>query len=394
MPIFTKQGGGDMRSSLLPPEILPLFDDAFVRSCDLHEEYVFRLTLDVFRATGLAPVCGTPVTIDDAIAKAGLDARASRVPLDWILRELAARGVLQTSTQGMEVRYQLPGDLPELDAASVRDAQERHDPAALPSYAIASLAAAHYPEVLRGETTGDKVLFGPDRIGTWSDYFSNANLLYAISNTIGAIACDAALPPGGGAILELGGGLGSAAVALLARLRSKGRAGDVASYRFTEVSIPFLRRGQKSLPAEFPETPFAFARLDMNKPFAGGGVAPGSLALVHGVNTLHVAADLAFTLREIKTALAPGGVVVISECVRPFPGQPVYVEFVFNLLDAFREPVLDPAWRPNGGFLTPEQWTAGLEANGFRDVRIVPDIAAIREVYPSFVVAAVVATAG
>ena len=82
---------------------------------------------------------------------------------------------------------------------------------------------------------------------------------------------------------------------------------------------------------------------------------------------------------------------MISECVRPFPNQPVYVEFVFNLLQAFRSPVLVPEWRPNGGFLTPEQWTKALEANGFRDVRIVPDISAIRNVYPSFVVAAVVA---
>ena len=129
----------------------------------------------------------------------------------------------------------------------------------------------------------------------------------------------------------------------------------------------------------------------MNKPFEEAGVVPGAYALVHGVNTLHVATDLAFTLGEVRSALAPGGAVVISECVRPFPGQPVYVEFVFNLLEAFREPVLDAGWRPNGGFLTPEQWTAALEASGFCDVRIVPDIAVIRDVYPSFVVAAVVA---
>jgi SAM-dependent methyltransferase len=145
------------------------------------------------------------------------------------------------------------------------------------------------------------------------------------------------------------------------------------------------------LPELFPEVPLAFALLDMNKPFAAAGVAPGAFALVHGVNTLHVATDLAFTLGEIREALAPGGAVVISECVRPHPNQPVYVEFVFNLLQAFREPVLVPGWRPNGGFLTPEQWTAALEANGFRDVRIVPDIIAIRDVYPNFVVAAVVA---
>jgi SAM-dependent methyltransferase len=386
------RGSLDLRAALLPPDILPLFSDSFVRSCDLYEEYVFRQTLDVFRRSGLEAVCARPVTTDEAIEQAGFLASAARVPLDWILRGLAARGVLHESGKGPAVRYRLPGDLPELDAAAVREEQTRHDPSALPSYAIAALAAEHYPEVLRGETTGEMVLFGPNTIGAWFDYFSNANVLYAISNAIGAIACDAALPAVGGAILELGGGLGSGAEALLTRLRAKGRAAEVSSYRFTEISLPFLRRGQKSLTEGFPEVPIAFARLDMNKPFAEGGVAPGAYALVHGVNTLHVATDLAFTLGEARAALAPSGSIVISECVRPFPAQPVYVEFVFNLLVAFREPVLVPGWRPNGGFLTPEQWTAALEANGFRDVRIVPDIAVIRDVYPSFVVAAVVAS--
>jgi len=377
------------RAPVLPPDVVPLFNDAFVRSCFLYEEYVFRLTLDVFRRTGLEAVCARPVTTDEAIAKAELHARVARVPLDWILRELAARGVLHTSVDGAAVRYRLPGDLPELDAASVRATQAAHDPSSLPSYTIAALAAEHYPEVLRGETAGESVLFGPDRIGAWFDYFSNTNTLYAISNAIGAIACDAALPEAGGAVLELGGGLGSGADALLSRLGAKGRASCVSSYRFSEISLPFLRRAQKSLTAGFPETPFAFARLDMNKPFADAGVQPGTYALVHGVNTLHVASDLAFTLGEVRRALAPGGALVISECVRPFPGQPVYVEFVFNLIEAFREPVLDAGWRPNGGFLTPEQWTAALLANGFRDVGLVPDIVANRDDYPAFVIAAV-----
>jgi SAM-dependent methyltransferase len=382
-------------TELLPPEMLPLFDGAFVRSCELYEEYVFRLTLQVFRRAGLESVCGAgPVTADEAIARAGFLAHVARVPLDWILRELASRGVLRADADGPAVRYRLEGDLPTLDAGAVRDAQAAHDPSALPSYTIAALAAEFYPAVLRGETSGENVLFAPDRIGAWHDYFSNANVLYAISNTIGAIAGEAALPEPCGAILELGGGLGSGAEALLSRLTASGRAAGVTSYRFTEVSPPFLRRGQRSLSARFPEIPFTFGRLDMNKPFAEGGIAPGAYALVHGVNTLHVAADLAFTLGEIREALAPSGRVVISECVRPFPRQPVYVEFVFNLVEAFREPLLVPAWRPNGGFLTPEQWTAALEGNGFRDVRVIPDIAVLRETYASFVVAAVVASRG
>jgi SAM-dependent methyltransferase len=112
---------------------------------------------------------------------------------------------------------------------------------------------------------------------------------------------------------------------------------------------------------------------------------------VYGVNTLHVARDLEFTLAEIRCALAPRGALVLSECVRPFPGRPIYIEFLFNLLEAFRAPRLVMPWRPNGGFLTPEHWVAALEACGFRDVKVYPDLARIREVCPAFVVAAITA---
>jgi hypothetical protein len=69
----------------------------------------------------------------------------------------------------------------------------------------------------------------------------------------------------------------------------------------------------------------------------------------------------------------------------------VYVEFIFNLLASFRAPLLVPAWRPNGGFLTPEQWHAALAGNGFDRIEILPDIAALRDTYPSFLVAAITA---
>jgi hypothetical protein len=104
---------------------------------------------------------------------------------------------------------------------------------------------------------------------------------------------------------------------------------------------------------------------------------------------VHVARDLAATLGEIRAALADGGALVLAECVRPLPRQPVYVELVFSLLGAFREALLVPEWRPNGGFLTPEQWCAALAANGFADVVVYPDIAALREAFPRFVVAAI-----
>jgi SAM-dependent methyltransferase len=242
---------------------------------------------------------------------------------------------------------------------------------------------------LRGEITGEQALFDPEGISAWVKYFSNANPLYAVTNVLGAIAAEQALPRGGGAVLELGGGFGSGAEALLERLEATGRGAEVSSYRLTELVAMFLRRAERALRARFPGWPLAFGTLDINRPFAEGGIAPGSVALVYGVNVVHVAHDLASTLGEIRAALAGGGALVLAECVRPFAGRPVYVEFPFNLLGTFREAKLVPDWRPNAGFLTPEQWTAALGANGFADIRVYPDIEALRQHIPQFVVAAI-----
>ena len=130
----------------------------------------------------------------------------------------------------------------------------------------------------------------------------------------------------------------------------------------------------------------------MNLPFEKQGVAPRSASLVYAVNTLHVARDLHFTLREIFEVLAPGGRLVVSECIRTTPAQAIYVEFIFNLMETFRSPVLHPSYRPNGGFLTPEQWRGAMDATGFVEIAVLPDIAAMRARFPDFNVGAVGAT--
>jgi SAM-dependent methyltransferase len=287
-------------------------------------------------------------------------------------------------------RYHLAEPLPVLDPREVAAAQERHDPSSLASYRMADLVAALYPQVLRGEASGEEALFAPDRIGAWIEYFSNDNLVYAVSNRIGALAAARSLAASG-SVLEIGGGLGSSAEVLLELLSEAGRLAGMTKYRFTEVAPAFLRRGQRLLAGRFPGAPIHFGRLDMDRPFEEAEVEAGGFALVYGVNALHVAHDLEFTLGEVQRALAPGGCLVLSECVRPFAGRPVYIEFLFNLLRAFRAPRLVAPWRPNGGFLTPEQWTAALAACGFRDVTVYPDIARVREVCPAFVVAAITA---
>ncbi|MBI1728870.1 MAG: methyltransferase [Candidatus Rokubacteria bacterium] len=378
---------------LLPPALLPLFDTSFVRLHLLYDEFIHRLVLGVVRETGLEQAMREPGTPTEIATRAGFLSGQALVPLDWMLRHLTARGLLEELSGGAAFRYRSLGPFPTLDPAPVSEEQKRLDPSWMPAYTLAETVARDYPAFLRGEVTGEEVLFSPRRLRLWIDYFSNDNGLYAVNNRVGALAVEQWLPKSGGVVLELGGGLGSGASALLERLETVDRLGAIAEYRFTEFVPAFLRRGEQALRTRHPGlSRVTFTPLDMNRPFGEQGVAPGSVSIVYAVNTLHVAHDLDFTLGEVLGALEPGGRLVVSECVRPQARQPIESEFVFNLTETFRSPRLHPPDRPTGGFLTPGQWKGAMEAAGFADIRFLPDIVRVQDQAPRFIAAAIGAT--
>lgn len=378
---------------LLPPSLVACFNASFIRSDHLYDEFIARLTAGIVRDVGLVDAARDPGTPDEIAARAGLDVARARIPVDWFLRRLTARGLAEVTTvPGEPPRYRVPAPLPILEPAIVREEQLRHDASWLPSYVLAETVARDYPAFLRRERAGEEILFSPARLRLWVEFFSNDNGLYAVNNVVGAAAAEAWLPVGDARILELGGGLGSGAIALLERMEVTGRLKELAEYRFTDVVPVFHRRGQQALERRFGGLPFAFGTVDMNRPLAEQGVARGTYTLVYAVNTLHVARDLDATLGEIHAALAPGGVLVISECVRLERGRGVHAEFVFNLLESFRSPVLHPRYRPNGGFLGPGEWCDAFAAAGFTDVRVLPDVDRIGRSVPDFSVAAIGAT--
>ena len=378
---------------LLPPDVAPLFDARFVRSHFLYDEFIYRLVLQVVGESGLEPAMREPGGAREIAARTGLAAGQALVPLDWMLRLLAARGLLEELGEGAARRYRSRGPFPTLDPAPVRAEQLRSESTWKPAYVLAETVAKDYPAFLRGEVTGEEVLFSPRRLRLWIDYFSNEHGLYVVNNRLGALAVAQWLPRSNGVILELGGGLGSGAQALLERLEGADRLGAIAEYRFTEFVPAFLRRGEHALRAGSPRlAPLTFGSLDMNRAFGDQGVTPASIALVYAVNTLHVAHDLEFTLREVLRALEPGGRLVLSECVRPRPRQPIESEFVFNLTATFRLPRLDPLYRPSGGFLTPGNWKGAMEVAGFVDIRFLPDIEKVQAKAPRFIAAAIGAT--
>ena len=122
MPIASQRNHQDERAALYPPELLPLFDDAFVTSWDLFEEYVARLALGVFRSTGLEQACRQGATVEQMIVGAGLAPAMARVPTAWILAMLASRGWIEGSA-GPDGEAALSTRAAAAGARSERDAR-------------------------------------------------------------------------------------------------------------------------------------------------------------------------------------------------------------------------------------------------------------------------------
>jgi SAM-dependent methyltransferase len=372
------------------PAIRSLFTPEFVLCAEHFDRFTVDWVLRLVHDLELDRSLSSGISAGDLVRSRGFAPRAE-IPIRWFLRKLADSGYLEESGAGSDPAYRARGPLPTGDPDRAEARARAVDPGSMPAFAVVRAMVEHVPEFLRGEKTGEEILFSPARLPLWFDYFSNDNLLYQINNRLGAEAVVRALPGRPAAVVELGGGSGSAAMALAERLARDAGLARIESYRFTEIVPTFLRRAERSLRARFPSLPLAFSRVDMDRDLVEQGLAPESADVVYAVNTVHIARDLDATLRRIRGVLRPGGAAVFSECVRPFPGQPIYVEFVFNFLQNFTGVATDPATRPNHGFLTPANWRDALAAAGFERPEILPDVESLARHYDAFFVAAVTA---
>lgn len=250
---------------------------------------------------------------------------------------------------------------------------------------LIAAAADFYPGWLRGEADGRAFFRRPDVLALWEGYFDDGNVSYAVINDLAAHAAATGLEGADLAVLELGGGLATAAQAFLDRLGPR-----VSSYLFTDSMPIFLRKGFERLSARGGAAALECARLDFDRELARQGFAPASCDVVLAVNALHAARDLGATLAQIRRTLAPGGALVLGEAVRPDPGVPLAIEFVFQLADDFHDVVVSET-RPHGGFLWHGDWLAVLHAAGFTDLRALPDPIAAGAAYPGYSLCAIVA---
>ncbi len=372
---------GELPASLFPPEL--------VAGVLFVERYGAEWALDLAHRLDLTTLLRRGATVSEILADRGW-LPGFGTALGWVLSGLATSGLIARVDGQPDSRWLLRSELPAADLAGRRAEGLALEPALASTFDLLDAAGRAYPAAAINEKAGEEALLGPAGVALWAGYFSNANPLYAFNNSIAALAAAHRLPTEGSrSVLEVGAGGGSAAEALLAALAGQGTTGRLSRYAVTEPSPFFRRRSQRALTAAWPGLPLSFADLDIDRPWREQGVEPASVDLVFGVNVFHVAKDLAATLVQARESLVPGGWLVIGECLRPFPGQHLTAEMAFQLLPGFTDVRLDLELRPHPGFLTAETWCAALQAVGFVEVTVVPDLAQIREVFPAFTTGAV-----
>ncbi|MDD5562683.1 MAG: class I SAM-dependent methyltransferase [Thermoanaerobaculaceae bacterium] len=368
----------------LAPEIpAGVLDEPFRAACERLDRYIGALVREMASALDLG--ASEEPGYDRIVAERGWNDGGS-LAVRWLIETLDLYGLTERTSGGWRL---VPGPA-AASSTEIRAEAERLLPAAGPAYEVLELCAAALPAVLRGELRGQDALFGPTTLGLWFDYFSNSNPHYALNNVItGAAVARAARP--GARILEVGGGGGSAAEAALAALTQAGR--PPSAYVFTELQPAFLRRGARTVQRALPAGCECRAlRFDINLEPAAQGLDGARFDVVFGVNTLHLAHDLAATLANLRALLAPGGAIVVGELLRPSPIAPVHLELPFTLLDEYGRVPLSDGIRERPGFMSAQGWTRALAAAGFREVTVIPaQIERCAAIYPGFYCGAVAA---
>jgi SAM-dependent methyltransferase len=333
--------------------------------------YVSHLILELFDNTGILNLLKySYVSVDEIITRLNFIPKA-KFTLSWMLSFLNQYNFLKKAENSSIAQYHYDNACHIDPKKFVRPSEL--DEKIIPSCNLMEYAIREYPKFFKGSKTGFEIIFASNKIVLWNEYFSNDNSGYSVYNSLGAFGIlKWLLQKNKIKLLELGGGTGSASSLLIDKLKQRNMLDKIEEYIFSDISPFFLRLGNIAIMNHAPQDfKYTIKKLDFNKPLVEQGIKENEIDIVYGVNALHAAKNIIITLREIYKIIKPGGLLIISECIRANPTDTLVQEIIFNLLEDYFNVEIDPYLRTTPGFLPYEQWDKIFRNSGFNNIEII-----------------------
>ena len=308
------------------------------------------------RQLGWKPRPGDRITLEGLAGQFGVGGRFHRL-LSRLVAMLQEDGLLAPVPGGWEVRGQ-PDDA---------DPTGRHRqllatfPDRTTELRLLGRCGECLADVLRGTQDPLPILFSPAGLADLEKLYRSSPLSAtfnhlvrdAFAEVVQRLPADRKLR-----VLEIGAGTGGTTAHVLPLLPA-----DRTEYVFTDVSPMFTARAAETFGGD---SAFACRVLDIERDPAEQGFDGHGYDIILAANVLHATADLRRTLDHVRGLLAPRGLLILVEGVRPQR----WIDVIFGLTDGWWK-FTDLALRPHHPLLGNAAWLDLLGDMGFQDSRAI-----------------------
>lgn len=349
-----------------------LFTQEYYKGYIAIESYMSKVLLRILKDTNVSGYLQEEFrSIDEIVEKFGFHPQ-SKPLLTWAIRYLEQSGVVQ----GQNSSYKMSAGVHDMDTSDdVRQVVE-FIPTADIFIRLVQRIEPDIENFLFGRKKCGDILFAGETLSLWNDFFNNKFYGYSVLNYGAAYGITKWFSKTRGkSMLEVGSGTSGATVKVFQILRDNNLLDSMDKIMMTDIVPQLLDLGRKNISSQISHPPdYGQSILDINRPFDEQGFPGGRFDIIYGVNVVHAAHDLSFSLKELYDHLNEDGILVIAETIRPADNKPLHHEIISNLLNNYYDVKLDPEARPYHGYMTKELWIKNLDAAGFRNIDYITEL--------------------